>query len=92
MGRLGVWRERDVVELAQAQPVAVDRNTEVAEIKRLPGGLGDLVGGGGGGLALRRQIRHDDSANVRPKKQTEPREREEQQGRRQGSQNQSEGG
>lgn len=67
VGRLRVRGERDVVELAQAQPVAVDRHAKVAEIKRLAGGLGDLVGGGGRGLALRRQIRHDDSADVRQK-------------------------
>lgn len=65
MGRLRVRGERDVVELAKAEPVAVDRHAKVAEIKGLPGGLGDLVGGGSRGFALRRQIRHDDSAYVR---------------------------
>lgn len=65
MGRLGVRREGDVIELAEAEPLAVDRHAKVAEINGLPGGLGDLVGGGSWGFALRRQIRHDDSADVR---------------------------
>lgn len=64
MGRLGVRRERDIIELAKAKPLAVHRHAEVAEINGFPGGLGDLVCGGSRGLALRRQIRHDDSAVV----------------------------
>lgn len=72
MGWLGVRRERDVVELTEAEPLAIDRNTKVAEIDGLPGGLGDLVCGGSRGLALRRQIRHDDSAFAK----TNPRERD----------------
>lgn len=67
MGRLRVWGERDVVELAQAKPLAVDRHAKVAEINGLPGSLGDLVGCGSRGFALRRQIRHDDSADVQQK-------------------------
>lgn len=67
MGRLGVWGEGDVVEFAQAEPLAIDRNAKVAEINGLPGSLGDLVGGRSRGFALRRQIRHDDSADARPK-------------------------
>lgn len=65
MGRLRVGGEGDVVELAKAKPLAVDGHAEVAEINGLPGGLGDLVGGGSRGFALRRQIRHDDSADAR---------------------------
>lgn len=65
MDRLGVWRERDVVELAEAQPLAIDRDAKVAQINGLPGSLGDLVCGGSRGFALRRQIRHDDSACAR---------------------------
>lgn len=65
MGRLWVWGEGDVVELAKAKPLAVNRHAKVAEINGLPGSLGDLVGGGSRGFALRRQIRHDDSADVR---------------------------
>lgn len=65
MGRLWVWGKGDVVELAKAKPLAIDRHAEVAEIDGLPGGLGDLVGGGSRGFALRRQIRHDDSADAR---------------------------
>lgn len=65
MDRLGVWRERDVVELAEAKPLAIDRDAKVAQINGLPGSLGDLVCGGSRGFALRRQIRHDDSACAR---------------------------
>lgn len=74
MGRLWVWGEGDVVELAKAKPLAVDRHAKVAEINGLPGSLGDLVSGGSRGFALRRQIRHDDSADVR-QKATPPRGR-----------------
>lgn len=73
MGRLWVWGEGDVVELAKAKPLAVDRHAKVAEINGLPGSLGDLVSGSRG-FALRRQIRHDDSADVR-QKPTPPREK-----------------
>lgn len=62
VGRLWVRRERDVVELPQAEPLSVHGDAKVAEIDGLPGGLRDLVCGGGRGLALGRQIRHDDSA------------------------------
>lgn len=72
VGWLWVWGERDVVELAKAQPLAIDRHAKVAEINGLPGRLGDFVGGGSRGFALRRQIRHDDSAYVR-QNQTPPR-------------------
>ena len=62
MGRLGVGREGDVVELAQAQPFPVHGHTEVAEINGLPGSLRDLVRGGGWGIGLRRQVGHDDDS------------------------------
>lgn len=75
MGWLWVRRERDVVELTEAKPLSIDRNTKVAEIDGLPGSLGDLVSGGSRGLALRCQIRHDDSAFA-GQKTTAPRERE----------------
>lgn len=65
MGRLGVRREGDVIELAQAKPLAVHGHAKVAEIDGLPRGLRDLVCGRSRGFALRRQIRHDDSADVR---------------------------
>lgn len=65
MGRLWVWGEGDVVELTEAKPLAIDRHAKVAEINGLPGSLGDLVSGGSRGFALRRQIRHDDSADAR---------------------------
>lgn len=65
MGRLWVWGEGDIVELAEAKPLAIDRHAKVAEINGFPGGLGDFVGGGSRGFALRRQIRHDDSADGR---------------------------
>lgn len=61
--RLG--SERDVIELTQTQPLAVHRHAEVAQVDGLACSLRDLVCGGGGRLALRRQIRHRDSA-VRP--------------------------
>lgn len=57
--------ERDVIEFTQTQPLAVHRHTEVAQVDGLTGSLRDLVCGGGWCLALRRQIRHGDSA-VRP--------------------------
>lgn len=62
MGWLGVGREGDIVELAQAQPFPIYRHAEVAEVNGLPGGLRDLVGGGGWGVALRRQVGHDDDS------------------------------
>lgn len=65
MGRLWVWGEGDVVELTEAKPLAIDRHAKVAEINGLAGSLGDLVSGGSRGFALRRQIRHDDSADAR---------------------------
>lgn len=68
MSRLWVWCERDVIELAKAQPLAIDRDTKVAEINGFPGSLCDLVSGGSWGFTLRRQIRHDDSADVRQNK------------------------
>lgn len=66
MGRLWIWRQRDVVELSKAEPLAVHRHAKVAQINGLSGGLGDLVVVGSGGFALRRQIRHDDSADAKP--------------------------
>lgn len=74
MGWLWVWGEGDVVELAKAQPLAIDRHAKVAQINGLPGGLGDFVGGGSRSFTLRRQIRHDDSADVR-QNQTPPMEK-----------------
>lgn len=65
MGRLWVWGEGDVIKLTEAKPLAIDRHPKVAEINGLAGRLGDLVGGGSRGFTLRRQIRHDDSADVR---------------------------
>lgn len=65
VGRLWVRGEGDVVELAEAEPLAIDGHAEVAQINGLPGGLGDFVGGGSRRLALRRQIGHDDSADAR---------------------------
>lgn len=65
MGRLGVRCEGDVIELAQAKPLAVHGHAKVAEIDGLPRSLRDLVCGRSRGFALRRQIRHDDSADVR---------------------------
>lgn len=65
MGRLGVRGEGDVVELAQAKPLAVHGHAKVAEINGLPCCLRDLVCGRSRGFALRRQIGHDDSADVR---------------------------
>lgn len=62
---LGLGSERDVVEFTQTQPLPVHRHAEVAQVDGLAGSLRDLVGGGGGCFALRRQIRHGDSA-VRP--------------------------
>lgn len=71
MGWLWVWGEGDVVELAKAQPLAIDRHAKVAQINGLSGGLRDFVRGGSRSFTLRRQIRHDDSADVR-QNQTPP--------------------
>lgn len=65
VGRLGVRGEGDVVELAQAKPLAVHGHAKVAEINGLPRSLRDLVCGRSRGFALWRQIGHDDSADVR---------------------------
>lgn len=64
MGRLGVGCQRDVIQLAQAQPLSIHGHAEFAKIDGLHGSLSDLVCGGGWHVALRRQSRHDDSAGT----------------------------
>lgn len=64
MGRLWVGGQRDVIQLAQAEPFSVHGHSEFAKIDGLHGSLSDLVGGGGWHVALRRQSRHDDSAGT----------------------------
>lgn len=69
VGRLGVRGEGDVVELAQAKPLAVHGHAKVAEINGLPRGLRNLVCGRSRGFALWRQVGHDDSADGRQSQQ-----------------------
>jgi len=64
MGRLWVGGQRDVIQLAQAEPLSIHGHSEFAKIDGLHGSLSDLVGGGGWHVALRRQSRHDDSAGT----------------------------
>ena len=64
MGRLWVGCQRDVVQLAQAEPFSIHRHSEFAKIDGLHGSLSDLVCSGGWHVALRRQSRHDDSAGT----------------------------
>lgn len=64
MGGLWVGGQRDVVQLAQAEPFSIHRHPEFAKIDGLHGSLSDLVCGGGWHVALRRQSRHDDSAGT----------------------------
>lgn len=64
VGRLGVGCQRDVIQLAQAQPLSIHGHAEFAKIDGLHGSLSDLVCGGGWHVALRRQSRHDDSAGT----------------------------
>lgn len=64
VGGLWVGGQRDVVQLAQAEPFSIHRHPEFAKIDGLHGSLSDLVCGGGWHVALRRQSRHDDSAGT----------------------------